>query len=204
MTPAAIARRIVKADPAFGPLVEQLGPLPHRPSQEDPFIALLRAIVFQQLAGKAAAAIYGRVTALFDGAVPSPGRLLRLPEERLRGAGLSAAKTRAVTDLAAKCADGTVPLHDVDGLSDDDVIARLVQVRGIGRWTAEMFLMFQLDRPDVWPVDDYGVRNGYARIHGMKEIPRPKQLAPLGDAFRPYRSAAARYCWRAVDAATPD
>jgi DNA-3-methyladenine glycosylase II len=203
MRPAQIAARIVKADPAFAPLVRQLGPLPHRPSLEDPFLALLRAIVYQQLAGRAAAAIHARVLALFDGA-PAPETLLALPPDKLRGAGLSEAKTRAVIDLASKCSDGTVPLHDVDGLSDDDVIARLVQIRGIGRWTAEMFLMFQLDRPDVWPVDDYGVRNGYARIHGMKEIPTPKQLAPLGDAFRQYRSAAARYCWRAVDAATPD
>jgi len=199
MTPAAIARRIVKADPAFGPLVEQLGPLPHRPSQEDPFIALLRAIVFQQLAGKAATAIYGRVTALFDGAVPSPGRLLTLPEERLRGAGLSAAKTRAVTDLAAKCADGTVPLHDVDGLSDDDVIARLVQVRGIGRWTAEMFLMFQLDRPDVWPVDDYGVRKGWAKVFRKRDLPKPKALLKWGETFKPWRSVLAWYMWRALE-----
>ena len=203
MRPTQIAARIVKADPAFGPLVQRLGPLPHRPSLEDPFLALLRAIVYQQLAGKAAAAIHGRVMALFDG-TPAPEALLSLPEESLRGAGLSGAKTRAVIDLAAKCSDGTVPLHDIDQLSDDDVVARLVQIRGIGRWTAEMFLMFQLDRPDVWPVDDYGVRNGYARIHALPEIPTPKQLAPLGDVFRPYRSAAARYCWRAVDAATPD
>src|SRR5205807_8994183 len=147
--------------------------------------------------------IHGRLLGLFDGP-PTPPLLLATPEEKLRSAGLSGSKTRAVLDLAAKSDDGTVPLHDVDTLGDDEVVARLVQVRGIGRWTAEMFLMFQLDRPDVWPVDDYGVRNGYSRIHRMKEIPTPKQLAPLGDAFRPYRSAAARYCWRAVDAATPD
>jgi DNA-3-methyladenine glycosylase II len=194
---------IAKADPAFASLVKTFGELPSRPPADTHFVALLRAIVFQQLAGKAATAIYGRVAALFD-AEPTPEALLKLKTEQLRGAGLSGAKTVAVQDLAAKCADGTVPLHDIHELPDAEVIARLVQVRGIGRWTAEMFLMFQLDRPDVWPIDDYGVRNGYARIHKLERIPTPKELAPLGDVFKPYRSAAARYCWRAVDATTPD
>ena len=194
---------IARADPAFKPLQKQFGDLPTRPPADTHFVALLRAIVFQQLAGKAAMAIYGRLSGLFDGA-PTPEAVLAATEEQLRGVGLSGSKTRAVQDLALKCSDGTVPLDDIHELSDADVVTRLVQVRGIGRWTAEMFLMFQLDRPDVWPIDDYGVRNGYARIHKLERIPTPKELAPLGDVFRPYRSAAARYCWRAVDATTPD
>jgi 3-methyladenine DNA glycosylase/8-oxoguanine DNA glycosylase len=198
-----VAAFIAKADPAFATLVKTFGDLPLRPPADTHFVALLRAIVFQQLAGKAAMAIYGRVSALFKGE-PTPDALLKLKTEKLRGAGLSGSKTVAVQDLAAKCVDGTVPLHDIHELPDAEVITRLVQVRGIGRWTAEMFLMFQLDRPDVWPIDDYGVRNGYARIHKLERIPTPKELAPLGEVFKPHRSAAARYCWRAVDATTPD
>ena len=116
----------------------------------------------------------------------------------MRAAGLSANKLAAIIDLAAKFVDGTVPTHDLDGLSDDEIVARLVTVRGVGRWTAEMFLLFQLHRPDVWPVDDLGVRNGWARIHEMAAPPTPKALQILGDALRPYRSTAAWYCWRAV------
>jgi 3-methyladenine DNA glycosylase/8-oxoguanine DNA glycosylase len=203
MSKDGVSAFIAKSDPAFAPLVKTFGELPVRPPADTHFVALLRAIVFQQLAGKAAMAIYGRVAALFDGE-PTPEALLKLKTEQLRGAGLSGSKTTAVQDLAAKCTDGTVPLDDIDELTDADVVTRLVQVRGIGRWTAEMFLMFQLDRPDVWPIDDYGVRNGYARIHKLERIPTPKELAPLGDVFKPYRSTAARYCWRAVDATTPD
>jgi len=203
MSKDGVSAFIAKADPAFAPLVKTFGELPLRPPADTHFVALLRAIVFQQLAGKAAIAIYGRVAALFHGD-PTPEALLKLKTEQLRGAGLSGSKTAAVQDLAAKCTDGTVPLDDIDELTDADVVTRLVQVRGIGRWTAEMFLMFQLDRPDIWPIDDFGVRNGYARIHKLERIPTPKELAPLGDLFKPYRSTAARYCWRAVDATTPD
>jgi len=168
-----------------------------RPPAEDAFQALLRSIVFQQLAGKAASAIHNRVVALFDSA-PTPEAMLALAHERLRAAGLSANKQAAVVDLARRFSDGTVPYHDLDALDDEEVIARLTQIRGIGRWTAEMFLIFQLRRPDVWPIDDLGVRNGWRNIHGLDEAPTPKQLMPLGDPFRPHRSAAAWYCWRAV------
>ena len=192
-----VAARIVRIDPSFRATVEAAAPMAMRPPAEDEFQALLRAIVFQQLAGKAASAIHGRVVALFEGA-PSPAGLLALAPERLRGAGLSAAKQAAVIDLARKFIDGTVPYHDVDSLNDDEVVARLTQIRGIGRWTAEMFLIFQLRRPDVWPVDDLGVRNGWKLIHGLEAAPSPKELGPLGDVFRPHRSTAAWYCWRAV------
>jgi 3-methyladenine DNA glycosylase/8-oxoguanine DNA glycosylase len=117
----------------------------------------------------------------------------------MRTAGVSGSKAAAIADLALKVSDGTVPLHDVDNLSDDELVARLVMVRGIGRWTAEMFLMFQLGRLDVWPVDDYGVRKGWALAHKLKEPPAPRALQAEGDRFRPYRSIAALYCWRAVD-----
>src|SRR4029077_8639105 len=118
--------------------------------------------------------------------------------EAMRAAGLSANKLAAIIDLAAKFVDGTVPTDDLEELDDDEIVARLVTVRGVGRWTAEMFLLFQLRRPDVWPVDDLGVRNGWARIHQMATPPTPKALMLLGEILRPYRSTAAWYCWRAV------
>lgn len=193
----AVARRIVRIDPAFRQIVQQIGPLALREPLDDAFQALLRAIVYQQLAGPAASAIHGRVVALFNGA-PTPQALLKLKPERLRAAGLSANKLLAVTDLARKFSDGTVPVHDLDSLEDEAVIERLVTIRGIGRWSAEMFLLFQLRRPDIWPVDDLGVRNGWRNIHNLEEAPKPKELALLGEPFIPHRSAVAWYCWRAV------
>ena len=167
-----MARSIVAIDPAFRTIVGQVGPLALRPPAEDAFQALLRAIVYQQLAGAAATAIHGRVLGLFDGS-PTPAELLTLPPERLRAAGLSANKLLAVTDLARKFSDGTVPVDDIDSLEDEAVIERLVTIRGIGRWSAEMFLLFQLRRPDIWPVDDLGVRNGWRNIHELEEAPKP-------------------------------
>ena len=199
-----VAAHIVAADPAFRPIVDALGPVALRDAAGEPFLALLRAIVFQQLAGKAAVAILNRVVALFDGAVLSPEAVLAMSHEKLRGAGLSAAKQAAVVDLAAKFADGTIPTHDFDSLSDDEIVTRLVQVRGVGRWTAEMFLIFELRRPDVWPIDDFGVRNGWRRLHHLAEMPRAKEFAAFGEPFRPYRSSAAWYCWRATDTVLPE
>jgi len=199
-----VGAHIVRADAAFKPLIAAVGPVDLRDPSGDPFNALLRAIVFQQLAGRAATAIHGRVVALFDGGVPTPAAMLATRPEKLRAAGLSANKQAAVVDLAAKFADSTIPTHDFAGLTDDEVIARLVQVRGVGPWTAEMFLMFELQRPDVWPVDDFGVRAGWKRLHNLAEAPKPKELAALGDVFRPYRSAAAWYLWRAVDTVLPE
>lgn len=193
---------VVKVDPAFAAVVKAVGPMRPPPPAPDAFAALVRSISFQQLAGPAARAIHGRFVALFDGTL-TPAAVLAAPPEALRGAGLSLAKYRSITDLAAKCIDGTVPLHDLADLSDEDVTARLTKVRGIGVWTAQMFLMFQLERPDVWPVLDLGVRNGWARIHGLAGPPTPRELEPLGEPFRPHRSAAAWYCWRAVVAVVP-
>jgi 3-methyladenine DNA glycosylase/8-oxoguanine DNA glycosylase len=179
-------------------LIKASGPLELRDPMPDGFAALVRSIMYQQLAGAAAATIHGRFLKLFSGGL-SPAAVLALPEGLMRTAGVSGSKAAAITDLALKVSDGTVPLHDVDGLSDDELVARLILVRGIGRWTAEMFLMFQLGRLDVWPVDDYGVRKGWAMAHKLKEAPAPRALEAEGDKFRPYRSIAALYCWRAVD-----
>ncbi len=129
--------------------------------------------------------------------------MLATTVEDLRACGLSGSKAAAILDLALKFSDGTVPIERLATMPDDEVVARLCEVRGVGRWTAEMFLLFDLRRPDVWPVDDFGVRNGWARIHAMEVMPKPKELMALGEPFRPYRSAAAWYCWRAVDTVTP-
>jgi 3-methyladenine DNA glycosylase/8-oxoguanine DNA glycosylase len=160
-------------------------------------------IVYQQLAGRAAAAIHGRFAALFDDDRPTPEATLALPVEALRGAGLSGSKAASIRDLATKVFDGSVNLDRIARHRDDEVVRQLTLVRGIGRWTAEMFMIFHLRRPDVWPVDDFGVRKGYAAIHALAEPPKPKALELLGDIYRPYRSAAAWYCWRAVDTALP-
>jgi DNA-3-methyladenine glycosylase II len=202
-SPRAIGAFVARADPAFGPVISRAGPFAPRPPSDDAFNALARAIVYQQLAGRAAAAIHGRFVALFGDEAPTPAAVLRLPVDALRGVGLSGNKAAAITDLALRCSDGTVPLDELTGMADDDVVARLTVVRGVGRWTAEMFLLFELRRPDVWPVDDYGMRKGWALIHGNDSMPAPRELMALGEVLRPHRSAAAWYCWRAVDTLTP-
>jgi DNA-3-methyladenine glycosylase II len=166
-----------------------------------PFDALAESIVYQQLNGKAAAAIWNRVRALYPKRKwLDPGRILATPDETLRAAGLSRAKIAAIKDLAAKTMDGTVPSgRALLRMSDDEIVARLTTVRGIGRWTVEMLLLFDLGRPDVWPVDDYGVRKGFAKTFGRRKLPTPKQLMKIGDKWRPYRSVAAWYFWRALD-----
>jgi len=168
-----------------------------------PFDALAESIAYQQLSGKAAATIFGRVRALYPKRKRlDPEQLLATPDETLRAAGLSRAKTAALKDLAAKTIDGTVPSsRALLRMSDDEVIARLTQVRGIGRWTVEMLLLFDLGRPDVWPVDDYGVRKGFAKTFARRKLPTPKQLMKIGEKWRPYRSVAAWYFWRALDQA---
>jgi DNA-3-methyladenine glycosylase II len=205
---AAATGELAGRDPVLARLIAEAGPCDlDRRLGLSHFGALCRSIVFQQLAGRAASAIFGRfVTAVTGGDNPfdiTPEAVMALPEETLRGAGLSAAKTHSIRGLAAGTLSGEVPLHDVEHLGDEDLIARLSTVPGIGRWTSEMFLIFQLGRLDVWPVDDYGVRKGYAMAYEMPELPKPKELELLGTRFRPYRSVAAWYCWRAVDTFTP-
>lgn len=194
---SAAAAEVARRDRVMAQLIKRTGPfrLP-RPST-DHFAALAESILYQQLAGAAAAAIHRRFVALFDGGL-SPEAVLALPQRRLRTAGLSGSKAASIRDLAAKVADGTVPLDHISRFSDEEIITRLSVVRGIGRWTAEMFLIFQLRRLDVWPVDDYGVRKGYSLAYGLRELPTPKQLQVEGERFRPYRTVPAWYCWQAV------
>jgi DNA-3-methyladenine glycosylase II len=169
-----------------------------------PFDALAESIAYQQLSGKAAATIWKRVRAIFpQRKFLDPKLVLETPDEKLRAAGLSRSKVAALKDLAAKTINGTVPTgRAMVKMTDDEIIERLIEVRGIGRWTAEMLLLFDLGRPDVWPVHDYGVRKGFAKIFGKRKLPTPKQMAKQGVRFSPYRSAVAWYCWRALD--TPE
>ena len=189
---------VASRDPVLAELVSRAGPIKHRPRDPDgPFGALVSAIVFQQLAGRAAQAIHGRVRATV-GDTLTPETLNKASDAALRAAGLSANKLASLRNLSAKVLDGTVVLTRTSRRSDDELVAELVTVRGIGRWTAEMYLMFQLRRLDVWPVDDLGVRQGYGLAWKLEPPPTAKQLEPLGDRFRPYRSIVARYCWAAV------
>jgi len=166
-----------------------------------PFDALAESIAYQQLSGKAAATIWKRVRALYPRKkYLDPQSVLETRDEKLRAAGLSRNKIAAIKDLAAKTIDGTVPsARALAKMSDDEIVARLITVRGIGRWTVEMLLLFDLGRPDVWPVDDYGVRKGFAKTFGKRKLPKPKQLMKFGEKWRPHRSVAAWYFWRALD-----
>jgi len=195
----AAARLLAARDPVIAGLVDAAGLPKFRPPQESHFAALVRSIVYQQLAGPAASAIHGRLIATLGGQA-DPEDLLGLSAEQLRAAGLSGNKSASLRDLAAKVINGSVIL-DPRGLSregDEEVIIRLSTVRGIGRWTAEMFLIFQLRRLDVWPTGDLGVRKGYGLAWRIP-MPTARELDPLGDSFRPYRSVVAWYCWRAVE-----
>jgi DNA-3-methyladenine glycosylase II len=198
-TLSAAARRLAERDAVISGLVEVFGLPRLRKPGETHFAALVQSIVFQQLAGAAASAIHRRLVVALGGEVV-PEAVLALEPDELRAAGLSGNKAASIRDLATKVVDGTVVL-DPRGLAredDEEVIARLSTVRGIGRWTAEMFLMFQLRRLDVWPTGDLGVRHGYGVAWGIP-TPSARELEPLGEVFRPYRSAVAWYCWRAAE-----
>jgi DNA-3-methyladenine glycosylase II len=199
VTHAAAARVLAARDPVIARLVAAAGPPRLRRPQDSDFVALVRAIVYQQLAGAAAAAIFARLMAALDGDA-HPETLASLPDEALRGAGLSRNKIASLRDLAAKVLDGTLSLAPriLARQGDDEVKARLTAVRGIGPWTAEMFLLFQLRRLDVWPTGDLGVRRGYG-LAWQVPMPTARELQPLGDPYRPYRSVVAWYCWRAVE-----
>lgn len=198
----ATGRRRLMKDPDFGPLVKSVGPIRYPAGVDEPFFYLCRAIVYQQLAGAAAQTIHGRFVAALEGDV-TPGKVLRVRETTLRKAGLSRAKLAAVRDLAAKVRSGEVVLGDLDEQDDDEVVRRLTLVKGIGPWTAQMYLMFRMRRPDVWPVGDLGVRAGLAKVLGLSETPTQKETDPLGDPYRPWRSVTAWYCWRALEVETP-
>jgi methylated-DNA-[protein]-cysteine S-methyltransferase len=192
------------SDPVLGRVIDMVGPLRLRlrpaPSV---FGALAEAIVYQQLNGKAAAAIFARVCALFPRGTPTAARLLWTSEEKLRGAGLSRSKLLSLRDLAQKAEDRAIPtLAEIRLLPDEAIIERLSEVRGIGRWTAEMLLIFRLGRPDVLPVDDYGTRKGFAIVFDRPELPAPKELAAYGARWAPYRTVASWYLWRVVERTT--
>ncbi len=198
MTWSAATAEVARLEPALAVVIERAGPPRLRTKDPDgPFGALVRAIAYQQLAGKAAAAIHGRFRALVPGPL-TPEAVLALPEEAMRGAGLSRAKTVSIRDLSARAAGGDLDLATLTRLPDDEIVARLCEVRGIGRWTAEMFLLFELRRLDVWPTGDLGVREGWRLAHGLQTQPTPSELALLGEPLRPIRSVAAWYCWQAV------
>ena len=187
-------------DPVMAALIERHGPPPprRRVPADRRFDHLARNIVYQQLAGKAAASIHGRMVETLDGQVTAE-RVLATPEPMLRACGLSGSKAASLVDLADKVASGEVALDRIGRLSDDEVVAHLTVVRGIGPWTAQMFLMSTLSRLDVWPIGDYGVRAGFAKAWSLGDIPDPKVLDGLGEPFRPYRSLVAWYCWRVAD-----
>jgi DNA-3-methyladenine glycosylase II len=200
--PELACRHLCEADPRLGVLIARAGPFTMRPPPtQSLFAALVEAIVYQQLSGKAAATILRRVVALYlPRRFPRPQDILDTPPERLRVAGLSAAKTLAVRDLAARTLDGTVPsMLRVRRMSDDEIIERLTTVRGVGRWTVEMLLLFRLGRPDVLPVGDLGVRKGFHRTFGGRVMRDPVVLSRRAERWRPYRSVASWYLWRALD-----
>jgi DNA-3-methyladenine glycosylase II len=193
------AQILAAREPVLARLIEEAGPMRLPRARLSPFGALVQAIVYQQLAGAAARAIHGRLVDAMGGEV-DPEALLALSDETLRAVGLSAAKVRSLRDLATKVLDGTVVVspRSLARQSDEEVTRRLTTVRGIGPWSADMFLMFQLRRLDVWPVGDFGVRKGYG-LAWKVPMPTARELEPLGDRFRPYRTVVAWYCWRAVE-----
>lgn len=201
--PIAAVEHLRGKDRRLAKFIERVGPFRLRPAElQSPFDALMESIVYQQLTAKAASTIFNRVLALFHPRrVPRPQDIVGISDEKLRGAGLSRSKAAALKDLAAKAMDGTVPAtaRALEKLSDAEIVERLTAVRGIGPWTVEMLLIFRLARPDVLPATDYGVRKGFARIRGAKELPSAKELLAYGERWRPYRSVASWYLWRVLD-----
>jgi DNA-3-methyladenine glycosylase II len=199
-TPRA-ATHLAACDRDLAALIRRVGPCRMRQDRSSPYEALVRAIAHQQLHGAAARAITARLLALFPGeAFPAPQSLLAADPARLRACGFSAAKIETIRGIAAGAASGLVPTRrSAQRLSDAALIERLVSLRGVGRWTVEMLLMFTLARPDVLPVDDFGVREGWRRLKGLAAQPKPRALAEIGEAWAPYRSTAAWYLWRAAE-----
>ena len=200
--PVIACRHLSDADPPLGRLIARVGPFTMRPvATQSLFAALARSIVYQQLSGTAAETILRRVVALFAAKrFPTPGDILAVPPDRLRAAGLSAAKTLALRDLAEKTLDGTVPsMARIRRMDDEAIVEQLTRVRGIGRWTVEMLLIFRLGRPDVLPCGDLGVRKGFALTFGKRELPDAAAMTRRAEGWRPYRSVASWYLWRALE-----
>ncbi len=202
--PCIAVEHLRSSDLAIARVIDTVGPFRlERANKPSIFLALAQAVVYQQLSGKAAATIFARLCALFPDAHdgPTADQILGAGDEELRGVGLSRSKLLSLRDLARRTANGEIPTSaEVDRMEDDAIIERLTQVRGIGRWTAEMLLIFHLGRPDVLPVDDYGVRKGFALAHD-RELPSPKELAAYGVRWKPYRTVASWYLWRTVELA---
>jgi 3-methyladenine DNA glycosylase/8-oxoguanine DNA glycosylase len=201
---AAAVTHLSGCDPSIARLVREAVPFdPNIDHTQSPYEALTEAIVYQSISGKAAATIFGRIKSLSaSGGVPTPDEMLKLNARTLRKAGLSGAKILAMRDLAQKTIDGMVPTHEEAlKLSDEELVKRLISVRGIGAWTVEMFLIFRLGRPDVLPIHDLGVKKGWSVAYGKKHMPRPKELLAFGERWRPYRTVASWYLWRAFERA---
>jgi len=196
----AAERRLMR-DKTLKPLIKRIGPCTLQPLRREPYEALVRAIAHQQVHGRAAEAVLGRLVALHPGeGFPSPRFILDLPVEALRGCGFSGSKVAAIRDIAEKTQGGLVPdLEAAAGIDDMTLIERLVAIRGVGRWTVEMVLIFTLGREDILPTDDFGVREGWKLLNGLEAQPKPKELAVIGEAWKPFRSIAAWYLWRAAD-----
>jgi DNA-3-methyladenine glycosylase II len=193
-------RTLMRRDPVMRDLIRRYGACGLADAQHtDPYKALVHAIMSQQLSSKAAATIARRFDELFGGRFPTPEQVLAMPEDRLRSVGLSGMKVSFIRDLARRVADGSLPLHALDAMSDDEVIAALTEVKGIGRWTAEMFLMFRLHRPDVLPVDDLGIVNAIKRAYRLRKTPTRERMIRIGESWRPYRSVACWYLWASLD-----
>ncbi len=198
----AALEHLSRNDKVLKRLIRKVGPCALRPRRGiEPFRALVRSVAYQQLTGKAAATILGRVCALFPTKpFPDPEDLIAVANEQLRAAGLSGTKTAAIKEIAARTLDGTVPSRrEIQKLSDEEIVERLTVIRGVGPWTVEMLLMFTLCRPDVLPATDYGVRKGFALAYKWKELPRPLELMAYGEKWRPYRSVASWYMWRVLE-----
>jgi DNA-3-methyladenine glycosylase II len=193
-------RALMRRDPVMRDLMRRHGACGLAESQHtDPYKALVHSIMSQQLSSKAAATIARRFTELFGGTFPTPAKVIAMPADQLRSVGLSGAKVSFVRDLAQRIHDGSLRLDLLDTMSDDEVIAELTKVKGIGRWTAEMFLMFRLHRPDVLPVGDLGIVNAIKKQYRLRKTPTPKRMMQIGEAWRPYRSIACWYLWASLD-----
>jgi DNA-3-methyladenine glycosylase II len=195
-------KHLSSADKVLARLIKKIGPCAWKPNRRrSPYETLVKSVAYQQLNGTAAATIFGRVKALYPGSrFPAPEDLLATPEEKLRGAGLSRAKVAAIKDIAAKTLEGIVPdSRAIARMDNDAIITRLTTIRGVGPWTVEMLLIFKLGRTDVLPATDYGVRKGFAVTYKLKDLPSAAELLAHGEKWRPYRSFAAWYLWRALD-----
>jgi DNA-3-methyladenine glycosylase II len=199
-------QHLLRADKVLARVIRKVGPCPLAPRRGvQPYQALVKAVAYQQLNGNAAETIFRRFLAQFpETKFPAPEQVVAAPDETLRSAGLSRAKTASIKDIAAQTLAGVVPTRRaIVKMSDAEIAERLTTIRGVGPWTVEMLLMFTLGRPNVLPATDYGVRCGFARLHGLKELPSPKELLAHGERWRPHRSVAAWYLWRVLEITLP-